>query len=520
MKDNRPVLLAGTALLILAIGGMAAQEPRASDPAVDAPRSVGFRIVEFQDSSRVYYGSASFALRRTSPEFRPIRMYLWYPSESGSAARLPFEAFVRMATGDSEGQPVNGPRNLSLPVPLAKGFTPRGLAAALRKPTLSVRDAAPRPGRHPLVLIATGLFYESPLTFLSLSEYLAGRGYIVAACPLRGTYDRLVRLTVPDLETLVRDLEAVLAKSLDVAGVDPQRIGVIGYDMGGMAAIVLAMRNPIIRAFVSFDSSVNTPHPSGLPASHPSYDLRKLVIPWIHFIQSRLEKKIWGTVEPPMIIEKKEFGDSYFVQVKTANHGAFTTYANMGIENPVPIPGYWREVEPNLKAIGRAVSESSLMFLDAYLKNDALARNRLQGLALDNRYQDAFGSFEFAAGRTAPPPQEEWIGRIIRDGMAATLPDLEKFRADYPAERLFDESALSWLGLHFLSWWGRQEEAVAVFEWTTRVFPKSANAFDSLGQACLAVGRQDQAVRSYRRALEIDPADKTAKTALEKLAGR
>jgi tetratricopeptide (TPR) repeat protein len=515
MKKTLLRFLAATTLLALAFSRAGAQEPGVSDSAAAAPHAVGFRLVEFRDASRTYFGHATPA-GVIAPEFRPMRMYLWYPSRPGAAAPLPFEAFARMASDDFEGQPVNGPRNLSLPVPLARAFSPVGLEAVLGKPTLSFRDATPLPGRHPLVLIATGLFYESPLTFLSLSEYLAGRGYIVAACPLRGTYGRLVRLTVPDLETLVRDLEAVLAKAQEVASVDSQRIGLIGYDMGGMAAIVMAMRNPLIRAFASYDSSIITPHYSGLPVSHPGYDLRRLVVPWIHFNQSRFQTTIMGKSNPPTVIEKKEFGDNYLVLVRTTNHGAFTTYAGLGIENPVP--GFWREVEPNLKAISRAVSESTLLFFDAYLQKDAVARSRLQALAVDNRYPEAFGSFEFAAGREVPLSQDEWIGCIIRDGMAATLPGLEEFRTLYPAERHFDEAALNWLGYHFLSWWGREGDAVALFEWTTRVFPQSWNAFDSLGEAFLATGQRDKAMESYRRSLELNPANENAKAMLERLA--
>lgn len=517
MMGSLSRFLAGTALLALAASEASAQEIRDSGGAGTAPCSVGFRLVEFQDSSRTYCRPAPSGGQGMEMGYRPIRMYVWYPTEPNAASGLPLEAFARMATEDFEGQPVNGPRSLSLPVPLARGFSPSGLEAALRKPTSSVRNAKPLPDPRPLVLIATGLYYESPLTFLSLSEFLAGHGYVVVACPLRGTHDRLVRLTVPDLETLVRDLEIVMAEAMRRPDVDVRRIGVIGYDMGGMAAIVLAMRNPAIRAFVSYDCSIVTPHYSGLPVSHPSYDARGLVVPWIHLSQSRFVEKLVGSTDPPTIIQKKEFGDNYLVGVNTTNHGAFTTYADLGIENPVP--GYWATVEPNLKSVSLAVSECSLLFLDGYLKGDASARSRLQGLALDNRYPEAFRSFEFAAGRQAPPSQDEWIDRIIRAGMSAALPDLEKYRAEYPAERLIDEGALNWLGYHFLYWWGRQEEAVGVFEWMTRVFPTSGNAFDSLGEAYLVAGRREEAAESYRRALELDPNNANAKAALERIAG-
>ncbi|KFL36399.1 serine hydrolase domain-containing protein [Arenimonas donghaensis] len=63
----------------------------------------------------------------------------------------------------------------------------------------------------------------------------------------------------------------------------------------------------------------------------------------------------------------------------------------------------------------------------------------------------------------------------------------------------------------------RYAEAVAVFELVTRLFPESANAWDSLGEGLGRAGRRDDARRAYRRALELDPGMDTAKAALEDL---
>jgi Flp pilus assembly protein TadD len=64
---------------------------------------------------------------------------------------------------------------------------------------------------------------------------------------------------------------------------------------------------------------------------------------------------------------------------------------------------------------------------------------------------------------------------------------------------------------------GRVSVAIAVFRLNTRVFPMSANVWDSLGEALLAADRRDEAIASYRRALEIDPEFASATQALERL---
>jgi hypothetical protein len=64
---------------------------------------------------------------------------------------------------------------------------------------------------------------------------------------------------------------------------------------------------------------------------------------------------------------------------------------------------------------------------------------------------------------------------------------------------------------------GSVAEAIEVFRLNARVFPMSANVWDSLGEALLAAGHRDEAIAAYRRALEIDPAFASAAQALERL---
>lgn len=59
--------------------------------------------------------------------------------------------------------------------------------------------------------------------------------------------------------------------------------------------------------------------------------------------------------------------------------------------------------------------------------------------------------------------------------------------------------------------------ALQLFAINTRVFPHSANVWDSLGEALLAAGRRDDSIAAYRRALEIDPGLGSAREALGRL---
>ena len=48
-------------------------------------------------------------------------------------------------------------------------------------------------------------------------------------------------------------------------------------------------------------------------------------------------------------------------------------------------------------------------------------------------------------------------------------------------------------------------DAIKIFELNAEAFPSSSNVFDSLGEAYLKKGDKQAALKSYQRALEIDP---------------
>ena len=59
--------------------------------------------------------------------------------------------------------------------------------------------------------------------------------------------------------------------------------------------------------------------------------------------------------------------------------------------------------------------------------------------------------------------------------------------------------------------------AIDVFKLNTEAYPESANTWDSLGDGYFWKGDKENAIRSYRRALEIDPNKKNSLERIKKL---
>lgn len=84
---------------------------------------------------------------------------------------------------------------------------------------------------------------------------------------------------------------------------------------------------------------------------------------------------------------------------------------------------------------------------------------------------------------------------------------------------VWPESELNDWGYRLLST-GRARDAVPLFAFIAREYPKSANAHDSLAQAYRVVGDVAASVREYRRVLELDPGNESAKRHIAELAGK
>lgn len=91
---------------------------------------------------------------------------------------------------------------------------------------------------------------------------------------------------------------------------------------------------------------------------------------------------------------------------------------------------------------------------------------------------------------------------------------LRAYRASRPG--LAFEPVLNGLGYGFLQG-GDATAALAVFELATELFPGSFNVWDSLAEAHQAVGNRREAIRFYRKSLELNPGNANATAKLEEL---
>jgi len=102
-------------------------------------------------------------------------------------------------------------------------------------------------------------------------------------------------------------------------------------------------------------------------------------------------------------------------------------------------------------------------------------------------------------------------------GIDAAVKQYRELQASKHAAWNFDESQLNTLGYQFMRA-KKFEEAIRIFQLNVEAYPQSSNTWDSLGEAYLDAGNTLQSIVNYRKALQLNPNNRTAAEALRKLA--
>ena len=231
--------LAGVLYFVVAISGQANAEPVTAT--LDyGPFQVGFRTVTELDRSRATQPRRAFDGRAADGETAmPIDIGIWYPAtHSPAVARMSAEAYKTLRTPMTRDA-------------VAADFVRMASFGGLEMtpPSRAVRDATPADGRYPLVVSGSGLG-----TGWIRAEYLASHGYVVVAAPSSSRTGTL-QASQPAiaLETQTRNLEFLFAFARQQPYVDATRLGILGVNFDGMAALVFEMRNMQADAIISLD---------------------------------------------------------------------------------------------------------------------------------------------------------------------------------------------------------------------------------------------------------------------------
>jgi dienelactone hydrolase len=222
-------------LLVSTVSAAGKERPLLFGELEPGPHPVGFRLIDSRAAERL-----------PSDQPRALELALWYPARPGGDA-ITFGEYFQLSPDLRQRSAAAGEdaedlaRTLSTAISGAPDAVDGEVVGkALDAPMLAVRDAEPRPARHPVVLWTAR--YGTTAAQAVMSEYLASHGYVVAfARPVEGSWKLPFELKseeekADELEAQVLDLRGAMRTLLELPEADPARRALIAWSYAGEAA--------------------------------------------------------------------------------------------------------------------------------------------------------------------------------------------------------------------------------------------------------------------------------------------
>ena len=473
---------------------------------------VAFTHFSKSDSTRTYQRIFDWN-NKSIP--RPIPISIWYPTTKTPDVHKPMYImdYMEILKEEEEWEYLPNDQILNW------FYYPNNLANQnhLKEQTTAHQGLKPVEGKFPVVIYAPS-YQVSSIENFALCEYLASHGYVVVSSPSRGTENRFFEGgTAKDMETQARDIEFLIKEVQKLPYVDTNHMATMGFSFGGLSNVLSQMRNSSIKAIVSLDGSIK--YQFDTLKKSPFFNLDKVNVPFIHMAQKNIPEQV--LVEDkidPDLNTKFEFYDSitkskaYQLKFHNLTHSHFST---LGVLFQ-PRDERQDKNDSEIMESYRLVSQYTLNFLDAYLKNDSVALNYLNNDPSQNGISTGLLAYR------SKVPQEKIFGFNDFNELAATqnYNDLyslyESLLMEHPSLEL-PEGKLNNLGLQLVFNPETSEDGIKVFLLATALYPNSWNLYDSLAEAYLFLGDTVNAATSFTKSLELNPQNQNAIDRLEQL---
>jgi dienelactone hydrolase len=298
----------------------------------------------------------------------------------------------------------------------------------------------------------------------------AARGYHVLALDFRGFGESGGSRSDNDVQQQwiannewPRDVDAALAWLVARHGVDKSRIAAAGASCGVNQSIQLARRHPEVKTIVLL---------SGGATANSREFLRDS--PWLPIFASASHGDGGAVETMRWLLGWSRNPANTFVEYNAAGHGT------------------------DMFAVEKDLQPQILQWFDKHLR------------------EAPAGKPTTAAASTPTEIETFWTTLTSPGGAERARKMFDEARARDKNVVLFPEGEMNTLGYQLLQN-GNGQDAVVVFQMNVEAYPNSANTYDSLSDAYVALGKKQEALDNARKALEALQNDRNTPDELKKL---
>lgn len=474
--------------------------------------NVGFQHYLSTDSTRTYKRVFDWN-NKSIP--RPIPISLWYPATESleNLEALKVLDYFEILKEEEEWEYLPNEYLLNW------FYYPNSAANQyhLQEQATAYIQLEPADGRFPIVVYAPS-YQASSIENFALCEFLASHGYLVISSPSRGSENRFFEGgTVKDMETQARDVEFLIKEVGKIEQADFNHIAVLGFSFGGMANMLAQMRNTNIKAVISLDGSERYQYTT-LKKS-PFFNIAKVDIPFIHMAQKDIPEQVLKDDNIKAELNYKfELYDSIFnsdaFQLKFHN----LTHSHFSSLGVLFEPRDERQDKSDLEIMEsyKWVAEYTLNFLNAFLKNNANALHFLENEPSDNGIKQGLITKQFRKKQNKTFNFQDFNELALKQDYENLNELYSSILSKNPSMEL-PEGNLNNLGLQLVFNPKTSNQGINVLLFATKIFPNSANLYDSLAEAYLFKGDKDKAMENFKKSLKLDSQNQNAIDRLEQL---
>ena len=472
---------------------------------------VGFRHYTATDSTRTY----SRIFDYTNKKFpRPIPVSIWYPSEQEMVNREPLTVldYFEVLKEEEEWEHLPNDQILNW---FYYANTPANQKHLLET-TTAYGGARSAKGKFPVIIYAPS-FQASSIENFALCEYLASHGFVVISSPSRGTETRwFSNNNAKEMETQARDVE-YLIKEISKYPVADDDIAIMGFSFGGLSNILVQTRTDKVKAVVRLDGTERYQY--GLLTQSPFFDAFKMDVPYMHMAQKDIPEIVLkeDKIDAALNTEFKLYDSItkskvYRLKFHNLSHSHFSTLGVLFAERDKRQD----KSDPEIMESYKWVARYTLQFLEATLKGD---KNALQYIDNDPQYNGAAdGLITLQIKR---PEKEAYTFQDFHELASKknykNLVQLHDSILKKHTSFKIPEGNLNTLGLQLVFNPKTSDQGIKVFLLGTKLYPNSANLYDSLAEGYLFMGNDKKAIESFERSLELNPQNQNAINRLEQL---
>lgn len=450
------------------------------------PHPVGFRAVTEIDQSRTVQSKTTFEGKPQPGEAAmPMQIGIWYPAaDSASGAPMTAERYKTLWSAIERDALVADFGGMVTRVELTASN--EQIIEALTRQTKARRDAEASKSVFPLIVAGASTSMAWPAL-----EYLASHGYIVVSS-WSSMRTATLQATQPAiaLETQTRNMEylAAFAQRQDLG--DAGKLGIIGVNFDGMAALNFEMRNMRADAVISLDGYEGKRSGTAMLGDSPYYEPLRMRVPYLIFVQDERNPGPQLTHDR-VVFDALAYSTRYWFVLNGFNHGRLISdAANVST------------LTADQRAGHAFVIRTMRRFLDAYVKRDETTRAAMEKSPSDG-LPAAVQKTAFNAVGFPPAPTPEEFERLVMDGPIerATLAFRQAKTAN-PRVEIFDERTLNLYAFRYTQ--RKQLDAVlALRRLAAEAFPESADAAYQLGVAAAESAQPSESRDAFARALKL-----------------